>query len=162
MCIAREVLVEKPAKFVRRMRQGIPEAYIDLFFSQLTADKITTMYDELRPTSTAVVARIVAEDERGLPREEYNALRMFRSIVQAMDPRELVDFLMYVTGSQLMPQEDINVTFFRAPAGLARLPRVHLCGTTVELSSCYNRRAEMKQDWFSLLRDKSAYRTNMV
>ena len=93
--------------------------------------------------------------------KDTNALRMFRSIVEAMDPEELVNFLVYVTGSHLMPQEDINVTFFQAPAGLARLPRVHMCGTTVELSSSYNDRAEMKRDWLSLLTNQSAYRTNM-
>ena len=39
---------------------------------------------------------------------------MFRSIVRAMEPEELADFLFYVTGSEMMPQDNIKVGFFQA------------------------------------------------
>ena len=56
--------MSKPAKFVQKMKQGIPDEYVYAFFSQLTADKIAAMYDALRPTPAAVAARIVADSEQ--------------------------------------------------------------------------------------------------
>lgn len=162
LCIAKEVLVVKPARFVRKMRQGISAVYATRFFSQLTMDKINNMYAELRPKSGAVAAVIVADNEQAIRPKDDIVLCMFRSMVREMDREDLSDFLAYVTGSQLMPQDDIRVCFFHAPAGLSRLPRVHLCGTLVELSSSYDSRDEMKQDWFSLIKNKSAYQTSMV
>ena len=46
--------------------------------------------------------------------EDLWALHMFRSIVRAMEPEELADFLLYVTGSEMMPQDNIKVAFFQA------------------------------------------------
>ena len=114
LTIAREVLVERPAKFIRRMRQGIPEEFAALFFSQLTVEKVTVMYVKLRPTAAAVAACIIAENEAMMRAEDLRALHMFRSIVRAMEPEELADFLLYVTGSEMMPQDNIKVAFFQA------------------------------------------------
>ena len=71
LTIAREVLVERPAKFIRRMRQGIPaEGLYALFFSQLTVEKVTVMYVKLRPTAAAVAACIIAENEAMMKAED--------------------------------------------------------------------------------------------
>ena len=142
LTIAREVLVERPAKFIRRMRQGIPEEFAALFFSQLTVEKVTVMYVKLRPTAAAVAACIIAENEAMMRAEDLRALHMFRSIVRAMEPEELADFLLCVTGSEMMPQDNIKVAFFQATV----CPVCHMCGPLVELPTSYTSRAEMKRE----------------
>ena len=103
------------------------------------------MYVKLRPTAAAVAACIIAENEAMMRAEDLRALHMFRSIVRAMEPEELADFLLYVTGSEMMPQDNIKVAFFQA-TGLSRLLRVHMCGPLVELPTSYTSRAEMKRE----------------
>ena len=104
--------MERPAKFIRRMMQGIPEEFAALFFSQLTVEKVTVMYVKQRPTAAAVAACIIAENEAMMRAEDLRALHMFRSIVRAMELEELADFLLYVTVSEMMPQDNIKVVFF--------------------------------------------------
>ncbi|KAI0239534.1 hypothetical protein LSAT2_009726 [Lamellibrachia satsuma] len=65
LTIAREVLVERPAKFIR-----IPEEFAALFFSQLTVEKVTVMYAKLRPTAAAVAACIIAVNEAMMRAED--------------------------------------------------------------------------------------------
>ena len=65
-------------------------------------------------------------------------------------------FLHYLTGSDVITREEINVVF-TALDGLQRRPVVHTCGPMLELPTTYDSYTELAEEFTNIMRAEQAW-----
>jgi hypothetical protein len=130
--MARNELICKPSPFIELMKNGLPSAHVDIFWSVLTQPAIDHLFSEQLPTPDKVRAVIVLDESVTAPRQEQlDCLYFLQQFVTKLDSDDLSAFLQFVTGSTIMP-ETIKI-MFTSVTGLQRRPIAHTCSNTLEL-----------------------------
>ena len=160
LTIAENQMIDKTAKFVSYMRKGIPANQMELFWSQLTIDSITSLFLKQKPTPEGVVACMKVEDEYVLKPEEERVFYFLKQYVLSLDQEDLATFLQFVTGSCVMP-EYIQVTF-NAMSGIMRHPTAHTCSNIIEMPNSYSSFQELKRELKNILHHSSSFRMTLV
>ena len=159
LTIARQHLIDLPAPFIAEMQLGLPGAYVDVFWAQLTLPSIEHLFAQQLPTP-ARVSHVITTYEENLRQDELNVVYYVQQFVAGLDPEELGAFLHFVTGSSVMP-ESLYITF-NSLSGELRRPIAHTCSSTLELSCTYGSVQELKREFLAILRDPVCFQMNMV
>lgn len=115
------------------------------------------MYDEKRPTSKKVAKLFTATPTNDCERECFSHLKRF---VKSLDDNVICVFLQFVTGSNIITVNQIEVGF-SALDGLARRPVAHTCGAVLTIPSTYQSYGELSEEFSSILREAGAWAFNI-
>ncbi|VDI46685.1 Hypothetical predicted protein [Mytilus galloprovincialis] len=118
---------------------------------------IKTLYQNFNPTPQTVVNK-VHSDKEDLKRLTLYYLKDF---VYSLNSDDLVLFLVFITGSDVLPRDDIIVTF-NTRSGMLRVPVAHTCGNTLELSTNYETTHDFKREFFLVLHSEEPFQMSMA
>ncbi|XP_071153439.1 uncharacterized protein, partial [Mytilus edulis] len=108
--LARSEIAIKPLFLCTQIWQGILSLHMDSFWSILTTSDLKTLYQNLNPTPQTVVDKL-QRDKEDLRPQEANTLYYLKDFVYSLNSDDLVLFLVFITGSDVLPRDDIIVTF---------------------------------------------------
>lgn len=86
-----------------------------------------------KPTAKKVIKSLVATSKNEAERESLGFLKKF---IKSLDAVSLKVFLKFLTGSDVLIQKNISVSF-NSVAGIARAPVAHTCRPCLELPATY-------------------------
>lgn len=119
---------------------------------------ISAFYEEKRPTAKKVIKAILANPANEAERQSLDFLKKF---IRSLDVKSLESFLKFTTGSCMMLQHGISISF-TTMEGLARRPIAHTCGPLIELPCTYQTYNELAEELTNILREKGAWGFNIV
>ena len=90
--------------------------------------------------------------------QERQCLDHFKKYIRSLQGSLLSVFLQFITGSDIISCDSIEVTF-SALEGTSRRSVAHTCGPLLEIPSSYN---ELSEEFSELLQNKEAWHFNIV
>ena len=147
--VAHYQFIVKPAAALSMVHSGIPVAE-QPFWKQRTVDDLRSLFMCLTATPSKVLEVLDEPDFVHSAQERvYGYLRQF---IGNMKMDEVRNFLRFVTGSSVLSNAAIKVTF-NALGGLARRPIAHTCDNSVELSTEYLTYVDFTAEFEAILSD---------
>ena len=134
MNVANYEFRSKPFVALTTMNAGIPDSH-KVYWESTSVHDLYSLWSSLSASPQKVLEKI-QEPMFKNPSEEH----IFNYLIQyvgGMKIEEAQKFLRFVTGSTVLREEDISISF-NALTGLARRPIAHSCGHVLELSSTYS------------------------
>jgi hypothetical protein len=141
--IAHKELIQKPQYVAECWKIIIPDL-IACFPTQVALDEF---YARLHPTNAKVVASISVEATSEAERESLKHLKRY---IKGLDASKLSKFLRFVTGSDIMLFDHIQVSFTTLE-GNQRRPIAHTCNFLLELPSTYQSFPELRENFNAVL-----------
>ena len=119
---------------------------------------LENLYDIKRPTAKQIVKLITS----GLVTDqEWQCLDHFKKYICSLQGSSLLVFLQFITGSDIISCDSIEVTFL-TPEGTSCRPVTHTCGPPLETPSSYWLYNELSEEFSELLQHKDAWHFNIV
>lgn len=112
------------------------------------------MYYDLKPTTQ----KVLITASLATPAENQS-LQFLHQYIREMNETGLQKILRFVTGSDVICVEEIEV-IFTPLEGLARRPIAHTCGPTLKLPSTYNSYPELRAEMETILSSNSYAMSN--
>ena len=141
--LAHKELIQKP-KYVSDCWSDIL-AKLKVYFP--TIKDLVAFYKSHEPTNAKVVDMLQAEITNDGEREAFNHLKKY---VRGLEKSKLSAFLKFVTASDIIITDKIQVSFSTI-SGAARRPISHTCGCTLELPSTYANFCELREEFSNIL-----------
>ena len=151
--IARHEFLVKPLAGLYALHSGVPEAHKG-FWSMFSVQDLFELYLRLNATSAAVLARI--EEPEQTNSSKARVFGFLRQLIGNMKNAEVRLFLRFVTGSSVLIDKSISVTFNNLH-GAARRPISHTCSCTLELSTTYCSYPDFEQEFLTVLSSDEAW-----
>ena len=128
--IAHKELLQKP--------QYIADCWKDIVSTLLPSfpdfAALSKRYELLIPSTSKILSCLEANPESD---GERDSLKFLKRYIKGLDtPQKLSKFVRFISGSELMLFDAIQVNFIRL-SGLGRRPIAHTCNTVLELSSTF-------------------------
>ena len=82
---------------------------------------------------------------------ERECFKYLVQFVRSLSDGDLEKFLRFLTGSDTIVVDCIDVEFVGTPASASRRPIAHLCAPMVEVPHTYNSYLELRQEFISIL-----------
>ena len=118
-----------------------------------TSEQLCNLYDKLEPTTKKVIALINSNPENNAERD---TLQYFKRYIRGLGNAELKHMLQFLTGSELIVVESLEVTFIKdLSSTFSRRPIVHICGPSLELSSSYNNFCELREEFCAIMKNST-------
>ncbi len=105
------------------------------------------MYEDKTPTARRILKLLVVSPQS---QAESKCLRFLQQYIRGLDVVGLRKMLRFVTGSDVVSVDKIQV-IFTSLDGLARRPVSHTCGPVLELPSTYSSYSELRTEMESIL-----------
>lgn len=154
--IAHQELIQKP-RYVANVWQPMLHALKQhSSFKDLTS--LVKLYEAKVPTPKKVCRLFEAQPVHDGERKCFDHLKRF---VESLDDNRLSGFLQFVTGSNILSVDKIQVAF-SADNGAMRCPRAHTCGPLLVIPSTYQSYNELSQEFSNILRQGSAWSFSIV
>ena len=155
LTIARYLLLDQPRPLIELMKSGIPQLHVEYFWAMLTIPMIDLLFREQLPTPRKVCSVMQYNEDDAYRQNELNCFHFLQEYVMSLDQEDLEAFLLFVTGSTIMPR---NIcVYFRNISGLARCPVAHTCSNTLELPSSYSSTQDLKREFTRILHDSESF-----
>lgn len=156
--VAKFQFLVKPLGLLYAMRSGIPKIYIG-FWEGYTIEEMFNFYRLLNATPSSVI-NLIQEPELTNDGESrvYNYLL---SLIGNMKQNELRLFLRFTTGSAVLLDKPIKVSF-NSTSGLARRPISHTCDCRLELSISYFSYPDFEDEFLSILRNELSWEMHAI
>lgn len=154
--LAHQEIVQKP-RYIMDCLAPIVSA-LRVFPSFQTLKDLEEFYGAKKPSAKKVIKLLSANPTTTA---EQSSLDFFKKYVRNLDGGELSTLLQFLTGSNIITCDTIEITFTTLQ-GTGRRPIVHTCGPSLELPStflCYN---ELAEEFAALLQDKESWSFNIV
>lgn len=119
---------------------------------------LQSLYEQKKPTAKNVSKLFSASPSNDHERECLSHLKRF---VKSLDANILGVFLQFVTGSNIITVEKIEVGF-STDTGAARRPIAHTCGPLLIIPATYQSYNELSEEFSSVLREANAWSFNIV
>ena len=154
--LAHQEIIQKP-RYVTNCWAPILKPLIAFpdFQSLVTLENL---YDIKRPTAKKIVKLIKSEP---VTDQERQCLDHFKKYIRSLQGSSLSVFLQFITGSDIISCDSIEVTF-SALEGTSRRPVAHTCGPLLEIPSSYQSYNELSEEFSELLQNKEAWHFNIV
>lgn len=110
------------------------------------------MYAEKNPSSKRIIKLLDVEQNSDSERACFDHLKRY---IKSLDDNMLAGFLQFITGSDIITVERIQVSF-NANEGITRGIVAHTCGPVLELSSTYQTYNELSEELSNTLRNSFA------
>ena len=156
--VAKFQFLVKPLGLLYAMRSGFPKIY-NGFWEEFTIEEMFKFYTLLNATPSSVI-KLIQEPELTNAGENrvYNYLL---SLIGNMKQNELRLFLRFVTGSAVLLDKPITVSF-NGLGGLARRPISHTCDCQLELSVGYSSYPEFENEFLAVLKNDSSWEMDAI
>lgn len=151
--IAQHEFLVKPMAGLQAIHSGVPEAHKG-FWSKYTVEELLQLYLELNASPAAVLCRI--EEPEQTNSAKSRVFGFLRQLVGSMKNTEIRRFLRFVTGSSVLIDKSIKVSFNNLH-GAARRPISHTCSCTLELSTSYYTYLDFEQEFLAVLSSDEAW-----
>ena len=154
--LAHQEIIQKP-RYVTNCWAPILKPLIAFpdFQSLVTLENL---YDIKRPTAKKIVKLIKSEP---VTDQERQCLDHFKKYIRSLQGSLLSVFLQFITGSDIISCDSIEVTFL-TPEGTSCRPVTHTCGPPLETPSSYWLYNELSEEFSELLQHKDAWHFNIV
>ena len=154
--LAHQEIIQKP-RYVTNCWAPILKPLIAFpnFQSLVTLENL---YDIKRPTAKKIVKLIKLEP---VTDQVQQCLDHFKKYIRSLQGSSLSVFLQFITGSDIISCDSIEVTF-SALDGTSRRPVAHTCGPLLEIPSSYQSYNELSEEFSELLQNKEAWHFNIV
>ena len=152
--LAKQELYQKPHLMASCWSSVFPSLRVKLPGSE----SLRKLYQVLKPTYKKLVAIIHSKPEHETERE---CLHYFKKYVNSLDKPMLKYLLVFLTGSQFLTVDDINVSFTENDSTFARRPIADTCGPCLELRLTYSNFCELIQECTYILK-KSTWEMDIV
>ena len=138
--IAHKEIIQKP-QYVTDCWKDVLLALTDYF---PTPDSLVDMYERIKPSVSKISKCIQSFPQSDAERECLGFLRRY---IRGLDTYEkLATFVRFISGSELMLFDGIQVTFTDL-SGLQRRPMARTCNTLLQLPSTYQSFPEMREEF---------------
>lgn len=124
-------------------------------FSSLTG--LEEFYSTKMPSAKKTVKVLQSRPENEAKSQCLDFLKKF---IRFLDAAALGTFLKCTTGSDILP-ERLDVSF-TSMDGVCRRPIAHTCGPLLEIPRTYCNYSELAEEFTNLLRERGAWRFNIV
>ncbi|XP_071173910.1 uncharacterized protein [Mytilus edulis] len=143
--IAHKEILQEP-KFVI-------ECWKDIFRNKLSVNRkeLVQLYENKNPTVAKVLKLLKFPDVLEL--KEQIVAGYLKKFIKSLDEKGLQNFMRFCTGSNLMCYQ-LNVAFSML-SGFERRPTAQTCGNMLQLPSCYESVADLREDFMNI------FKTNM-
>lgn len=152
--LERQELCMKPLFLCTLIKSGIPQNHFQAFWGKLSNTTLKDLYKALVPTTSGVLSLVETDDN--LHPEEDMIFYYLRDFIRGLGEDDLLSFLRFVTGQDILPQQPIRVMFNRLE-GISRRLIAHTCSNLLELSLSYETIQEFSREFKSILRDPASY-----
>ena len=99
------------------------------------------------PTNKAVISLLDVEPKSNAVRD---CLRFLQRYMRGLDKSQLIKFLRFTTGSDIIAIDKIRVDFVKSD-GMQRRPIARTCGPVLELSYTYQNICELREEFRNVL-----------
>lgn len=154
--LAHQEIIQKPRYIAECWAPVLSILKEHMSFSKV--EGIRKLCLDSKPTAKKVIKSLVATPKNEAERESLGFLKKF---IKSLDAVSLKVFLKFLTGSDVLIQKNISVSF-NSVAGIARAPVAHTCGPCLELPSTYQSYNELAEDFTKILREKESWTFNIV
>ena len=151
--VARYELVRKPLGALLSLYREVPTEYHP-FFSGFSVGDLHGLYRALNATPGSV--RSMIKESKEMTSSQARVLGYLRTFIGNLNHQDLRNFLRFVTGSSVVIDKKISVTF-NSLSGLARRPISHTCSCTFELSVTYLTYPDFAEEFLTVLRSEVAW-----
>jgi hypothetical protein len=145
--IAHKEMIQKPQYVVDCWKVIIPQ--LKAFFP--TQRYLDELYERLYPTCAKVLACITVETSSEAEKE---CLKHLKRYIRGLDTSKLTKFLRFISGSDIMLFEHIQISFTQLD-GAQRRPIAHTCNFLLELPSTYQSFPELREEFNNILESNS-------
>ena len=154
--LAHQEIVQKP-RYVMNCWAPVMKPLIALpDFQSFVA--IENLYDIKKPTAKKILKLIKSEPATD---QERQCLDHFKQYIRSLQGKSLSLLLQFITGSDIISCESIEVTF-SVFEGMSRRPVAHTCGPLLEIPSSYQSYNELTEEFSELLANREAWHFNIV
>ena len=109
---------------------------------------LSKRYELLIPSTSKILSCLEANPGSD---GERDSLKFLKRYIKGLDtPQKLSKFVRFISGSELMLFQAIQVNFTNI-SGLGRRPIAHTCNTVLELSSTYQSFPELREEFSAIL-----------
>lgn len=141
--VAHQELIQRPEYVANCWREVISP--LRAYF--ITPESLDQFYERLVPNTSKVVNSLQAECKSDAERE---CLKYLKKYIRGLEHSKLTKFLKFVTGSELMIFDRIEVTFNQLEKA-GRRPVAHTCNFLLEVPATYQSYPEMREEFNSIL-----------
>ena len=151
--VARYELISKPFGSLLSLHRGVPTVYHP-FLTGFTVKQLYELYKALNATPGSVISMIA--DPVEATSNQLRVLGYLKTFIGNLTQRDLRNFLRFVTGSSVILDKRISVTF-NSLSGLARRPISHTCSCTLELPVTYLTYLVFAEEFLMILQSEIAW-----
>ena len=142
--IAHKEIIQKP-QYVTNCWKDILQPLKGTF---PTPNSLADMYEQIKPSASKITKCIQSFPQSDAERECLGYLRRY---IRGLDtPEKLATFVRFISGSELMLFEGIQVTFTDL-CGLERRPIARTCNSLLQLPSSYQSFPELREEFNHIL-----------
>ena len=145
--IEKHEFLMKPLGALHAIHAGVPQVHHD-FWAQFSVQNLFELYMALNATPATVMCRIMEPEQ--LNSAQVRMLGYLSRFIGDMKQEELRRLLRFITGSSVLIDQDITVSFNRLH-GFARRPISHTCSCTLELPTSYTTYLEFAHEFSQVL-----------
>ncbi|XP_057315313.1 uncharacterized protein LOC130656470 isoform X1 [Hydractinia symbiolongicarpus] len=110
---------------------------------------IVKFYERLEPTTKKVVALFKnVHTSSSAEQDSFNYLKRY---VRGLETIMLKKFMKFITGSDNMVVDTVEIIFTRPESNFSRRPVAHTCTPRLELPSTYNNYCELREEFSNIL-----------
>lgn len=145
--IARQEIIQKSHLMASSWRVTLAELKNKPQFCSI--ESITKFYNDLEPTSKKII-NLFKEilPTTGAEREAFN---FFKRYIRGLDTPLLKKLVKFLTGSDILIIESIDIIFTKPESSFERRPIAHTCAPCLELPSTYNSYCELREEFSNIL-----------
>ena len=151
--VARYELISKPFGSLLSLHRGVPSVYHP-FLTGFSVQQLYELYKALNATPGSVISMIV--DPVEATTNQLRVLGYLKTFIGNLTQRDLRNFLRFVTGSSVILDKKISISF-NSLCGLARRPISHTCGCTLELPATYMTYPTFAEEFLTVLQSEVAW-----
>ncbi|XP_076880222.1 uncharacterized protein LOC143528391 [Brachyhypopomus gauderio] len=153
--VAHKQIIQQPKYALDNMSEVSQQIFRETFTS---AQEIEKMYEEKKPTTRKLLKLLDASPST---QAENQSLRFLQQYIRGLDGVGLRKMLRFMTGSDVLCVEKIEILFTPLD-GLSRRLVAHTCGPVLELPCTYNSYPELRAEMESILSNKNVYIMDIV
>ena len=152
LCVARAEIIDQALVFINYLRSGFTVEFRDLL-SGLSVDSVNRLRSSVEATPDKVAQLIdssfLGDDSIDLRPEEEVVVNFLSDFVRELSSEQLRLFLVWATGSSLMPER--LLISFNGSFGLGRCPVAHTCGPNLELPTAYDDYRDFRKEFLIII-----------
>ena len=156
--LAHQELIQKPRYITNCWSPILKTLQNDANSIFSTPQQVEQLYEEKQPTAKKVNKLFIASVSTDAERQSLDFLKRY---VKSLEKKALERFLHFLTGSDVLTCDSIEITFTTLH-GFSRRPIAHTCGPTLELPTTYECFAELAEEFTSIMRESTSWSFDIV